>query len=496
MRISKGLKNSLMGFLSQFITIGVGIIIPRLVLVNLGSEANGLLNSIGNVLSYLSLLEAGVGMASLQVLYRPAAEANHKRVNEIMAATDYYYKRSGMWYAIIILIISVVYSLYVKTSFPRSIVFSVVVLAGVPSIINYLFQGKLRILLMAEGKNYVITIITTIFSVLSSVLKAGLLVSGVGIIGVQILHFSLALAQMIVYEIYFKKYYPWLDIKVQPDLHAISQRNAVLVHQLSDFVFNHVDVLLLTIFTDLKVVSVYSMYIMIYGMVKYVAVTFSDGYLYTLGQNLNNKEKFIKIFDIYEVVNMSMTFAVFCIGYNLMLPFLSIYTRGVIDINYVDPKINYLMVSFYLLQNARKSSLTMIQISQKFEETKWWALAEVAVNIVSSVILVYFWGIYGVLAGSLIALLFRSFEIITYASRLLDRIPWITGLRWITCVGLFISLSALISKINISSSNYASLIIKGVVYSIIILFAYLLSIAVLYRKQFLDIIMLVKARRR
>ena len=109
MRISKGLKNSLMGFLSQFITIGVGIIIPRLVLVNLGSEANGLLNSIGNVLSYLSLLEAGVGMASLQVLYRPAAEANHKRVNEIMAATDYYYKRSGMWYAIIILIISVVY---------------------------------------------------------------------------------------------------------------------------------------------------------------------------------------------------------------------------------------------------------------------------------------------------------------------------------------------------------------------------------------------------
>ena len=496
MRISKGLKNTLMSFLSQFITIGIGVIIPRLVLVNLGSEANGLLNSIGNVLSYLSLLEAGVGVASLQVLYRPAAEKDYKRVNEIMAATDYYYKRSGMWYAIIVLIISVVYSMYIKTSFSKTTVFAVVVLAGIPSIINFLFQGKLRIFLMAEGKNYVITIITTIFSVLSSVIKAVLLVSGVGIIGVQVLHFCIASAQMLAYEIYFKKKYPWINMKAHPDLQAVSQRNAVLIHQISDFVFNNIDVLLLTIFTDLKVVSVYSMYVMIYGMVKYVAVTFSDGYIYALGQNFNNKKRFNIIFDIYEVFNMTMTFAVFCIGYNLMLPFLSIYTRGVIDINYVDPKINFLMVSFYLLQNARKSSLTMIHLSQKFEETKWWALAEATVNLVSSVVLVYFFGMYGVLAGSLIALIFRSFEIIMDASKLLERVPWITGLRWVTCVGLFIILSILVSNINISSPNYLTLVLKGVVYSIIIFFTYLLSIVLFHRKQFLDFVMLIKARRR
>ena len=51
MPTSKGLKNAGFGILAQILTISIGIIIPRLVLVNLGSEANGLLSSVGNILT-------------------------------------------------------------------------------------------------------------------------------------------------------------------------------------------------------------------------------------------------------------------------------------------------------------------------------------------------------------------------------------------------------------------------------------------------------------
>ena len=77
MNSTKGLKNITYGMLSQFITIALGIIIPRLVLVNLGSEANGLLNSTASILSYMSLLEAGVGTATLQALYKPITEGEY-----------------------------------------------------------------------------------------------------------------------------------------------------------------------------------------------------------------------------------------------------------------------------------------------------------------------------------------------------------------------------------------------------------------------------------
>lgn len=65
MNSKKSLTNILSNILRQVLTLGLGIIIPRLVLVNLGSESSGLLNSINQILAYITLLEAGVGTASL-----------------------------------------------------------------------------------------------------------------------------------------------------------------------------------------------------------------------------------------------------------------------------------------------------------------------------------------------------------------------------------------------------------------------------------------------
>ena len=60
----KSAYNILTSVLGQAITIILGVVIPRLVLVNLGSENNGLLSSITQVLGYASLLEAGVGLVT------------------------------------------------------------------------------------------------------------------------------------------------------------------------------------------------------------------------------------------------------------------------------------------------------------------------------------------------------------------------------------------------------------------------------------------------
>ena len=57
----KGILNVSFGIINLIITISLGLVIPRLTLVNLGSETNGLLSSINRMLQYAILLEAGVG---------------------------------------------------------------------------------------------------------------------------------------------------------------------------------------------------------------------------------------------------------------------------------------------------------------------------------------------------------------------------------------------------------------------------------------------------
>lgn len=467
---SRGIKNAGFGILAQIITFAVGIVIPRLVLVNLGSEANGLLSSVGNILTYMSLLEAGVGTATLQALYKPCATKDRDSANSIMAATDYFYRRTGTIYLFIVLALSVGYTFAVRTEMSRLDVFAVVLLSGLSGVISYFFQGKFKIFLSAEGRNYVNTNIVTIIHVVGSIAKAVLLYTGFGVVAVQISAFALNLVQMTVYTLYMKRHYPWLNVRVKPDLDAISQRNAVLVHQISGLIFSNTDVLLLTVFAGLKQVSVYSMYAMIYGMVKSLAVVLYNSYTYALGQSYNtDRQRFYRMFDAFEVATMMVTFSLYCICRVLMNPFLELYTAGVNDIRYVDPYLPWLFAVFYLLHNGRTSSGTVIEIAQHFSQTRWRSILESSINLTVSVICVNRFGIYGVLMGTIAALLYRTNDMIIYASRILGRSCWITYRRWLLNLALFFALSFALDQISLPAANYLQLLLTAVVVSIAVI---------------------------
>lgn len=484
LNFSRGLKNAGFGILSQILTISVGIIIPRLVLVNLGSEANGLLSSIGNILAYMSLLEAGVGTATLQALYKPCAINDQKSINSIMAATDYFYRRTGRIYLLIVFALSIGYSLFVKSSLSRIDIFLVVLFAGISGVLSYYFQGKYKILLTAEGKSYLNTNIVTIIQILTNITKAILLYIGFGVVAVQVSGFVFNIAQISVYIIYMRRCYPWLNMEVKPDLEAINQRNAVLIHQISGLIFSNTDVLLLTLFTSLKEVSVYTMYAMIYGMVKALAVVLYDSYTYALGQVYNiNRKRFLKLFDAYEILTLIITFSLYCICRYLMNPFLAIYTSGVNDISYVNPYLPWLFAVFYLLHNGRTSSATVINIAQRFQDTKWRSIFESIINITVSVVCVIRFGIYGVLLGTIAALLYRSNDMIIYAARILKRSCWITYKRWILNITVFAVVSWILDRINISSSNYYQLLISAICVSLFTISIFVLINALVEREN-------------
>ena len=121
----KSAYNILSSVLSQVFAIALGIIIPRLYLLSYGSEVNGLLNSVTQIYTYLALLEAGVGTATLQALYKPVARGDEQTISEIMAATNKFYKRTGTIYFLAVVVLSVGYPLVIKSDIPFTTVFAV-----------------------------------------------------------------------------------------------------------------------------------------------------------------------------------------------------------------------------------------------------------------------------------------------------------------------------------------------------------------------------------
>ena len=87
MRTKKVIINFLTDAFPQIIIMALGFFKIKLFLNYLGEDLLGLYQLYGQIVSYLVLVEGGVGSAMLFRLYKPIHDHDKKKVNEIMAAS-------------------------------------------------------------------------------------------------------------------------------------------------------------------------------------------------------------------------------------------------------------------------------------------------------------------------------------------------------------------------------------------------------------------------
>ena len=82
-RVSQTKLNIVSAVLLQLVTGICGLILPRFVLLNFGSEANGLVASVTQLLGYTVLLEGGIGGVMRAALYKPLANEDEEGISGI-----------------------------------------------------------------------------------------------------------------------------------------------------------------------------------------------------------------------------------------------------------------------------------------------------------------------------------------------------------------------------------------------------------------------------
>lgn len=494
MKTKRSILNIASGLVSQIVTIALAFFIPRLIMMNYGSEANGLVVSVLQIISYLSLLEAGVGAASLQALYRPVSREDRGRINAILTATSTYYKRTGILYFFAIIVLAVLYPFFVRTQIDTPSVMLIVVLSGLGGAINYYFQGKYKVLLLAEGKSYVQSSVITIGNILNSLLRIVLLLQGVSIVAVTATYFVVTVLQIVYYHWYIRKHYRWIDLNATPDYEAIGQKNSVMVHELSYLIFRNTDVLVLTLFTNLKIVSIYVMYNMIYTIVDNFVQTFNGSIKFALGQSyFENKKKFMRMYDAYETYFIGLVFAILSITTLLVLPFMRLYTAGIDDIDYIDYGLPLLFAASKLLINARSPVDNVIDIAGHFSNTQGRSILESVINLTVSLACVARFGMYGVLMGTIAALLYRSLDMIVYANRrLMDRSPWPTLRKWGICAIVFAAVHAVSQRYELPIHSYGTFALWAAIAAVVILPLYFGVLSATEREAFAYMMDMVK----
>ena len=176
---------------------------------------------------------------------------------------------------------------------------------------------------------------------------------------------------------------------------------------------------ILTIFTDAKVISVYTVYYLVIGKIKNIMQSFTNGLEAAFGNMWAKKEMdaIQRNFRIFEFFMFSFVAIIFsCVGV-LIIPFVSEYTKGITDVNYIRYSLAGLITITEAVYCVRQPYLTLVQATGFYKETKNGAMLEALINIVSSIILVQFININGVIVGTLIANTFRTIQYALFISK-------------------------------------------------------------------------------
>lgn len=482
--------NLLSGVFYQVVLIVLSFLLPRLYLENFGSEVNGVLSTIKQIFAYMTLLESGVGLATTQALYKPVAENNHNKVSSVISATNKYYVKIGVLYALIVLIIALFYEFLVPTSIAAGVVFGIVILTALPSLFSYFVQLKYRILMEVDGRKYVITNSETVLQLLSNAGKIIVLVFTDNLLLMQFVYCLLSLMQLVYVYIHAKRRYTWLNTKAEPDYEAVSQRKSVLVHQISAMVFNNTDVLLLSFLCDFKVVSVYTIYNIFFSQVQTFVTSVISGFSFALGQMFHtNREKFMKVFNVYETFYIMATFIIYTLMAVFLLPLIQIYTQGINDANYTNVYLVLLFVIMNLLANGKLPSNHVLEFSGKFEETRSHAIWEMVINIVVSVVAILKWGICGAIIGTIVALLYRGTMVIYYSNKkVLERTVFDTYKIWLVNGGVFVVIMLIFFVDSFSGLSFINLLIKGIIHSLWIVPLYFVVNFVFFKDAFKNLL--------
>lgn len=492
MRSKKALKNIIVSFLLQIITIICGFVIPKITIQHFGSSVNGLVSSIAQFLAYITLLESGVGPVVKAALYKPIAEKNNKQIANVLKASEKFFKTIAGIFIIYIIILCVIYPTIINDEFDSLFTISLLLIISISTFSEYFFGMTYKLFLHADQKSYIVSGIQIITTILNAIVVVMLIKFGCNIQSVKLASALIFIFRPIIQNIYVKKKYN-INFKEADTNYQLEKKWDGLAQHIASVVHENTDVAILTIFSTMTEVSVYSVYLLVVNGIKNLVLAFTGGIDASFGDMIakNEKETLNKSFKSYELFYFTTITIFFACTMLLIVPFVEVYTEGITDVNYSRPLFAFLIVLAEFVFSIRLPYNAITLAAGHFKETKKGAWIEAGINIIVSIILVIKFGIVGVAIGTLIAMLVRTIEFIIYASKnILERniLECIKRITIVIIQLILINVFNLIFLNNFKVNTYLDWIIYAIITAIVVSIIVLSINVIVYKDDLKDAI--------
>lgn len=499
MTSKRTLINVIVSGIYQVIAIICGLITPRLLLTAFGSTYYGAFSSVTQFLGIISMLSMGIPGASRLELYKLLLVKDEKGISKVVKATQKYSQKVSV---IIILYSGILYLIFPHISNSdlsaiENALIIVIVAAGLFA--EYFFGMSYYNVIDADQKQYIRFILKIITTIANTSLVAILIYLGCNVFVVKFgSSIVFAFSPFVVY-MYVKKVYH-IDSNVDADMSVIPERKNVLIHAISSFVYEHVDVFVLTIFMDLKYVSIYTVYHVVIHYLRLLLEIFTSDMETVFGKLwlTKNNDRLCVLFNVYETFACIFICTVFTTAGLMILPFVSLYTAGVHDINYIYADFGILIVLSEALYCVRDPYRILIQATGSYDQTKVGVILEATMNLFLSVILTFVIGMNGILIGTVISTLLTILQFSWYSEiNLLGRTYtlFLKRLLWIVITYSLVLIICLnIRIIDLSNINtWIQWFKNGIIVFSIAVIVTLCSVMIFYKEDIMLVVERLKS---
>ena len=409
-RVKKTMLNAKINLICYFASFITAFFTRKILLDHLGAEFIGFTGTVGSLLSFLGLAELGVGTAIGYVLYKPIADGNKFKINEIISVLGYLYRIIGL----VILSLGVIGSLFLPLIFPNTNIPLGVIYFGfyaylTSSMIGY-FVNYRTALLSADQRNYIVTgyfqVTTTCKVILQMVLAI--------YFGSFYIYFAVELIGGIINAIilYWKidQTYPWLKSEIKlgkqlfkkyPEITKYTKQ--IFAHRVGGLVQNQLPPFLIYSFVSLPMVALYSNYTILTQKLEGLISGVINSTGAAIGNLIaeGNKERILKVFrELLAIRIFVASIAASCI-YTFASPLIVVWLGEEYILN------GYTVALIAILSGLgiARGVLDQFCYGCGLFADVWAPYAESLIMVIFAVAGGYYYGLPGVLCGPLVSII-------------------------------------------------------------------------------------------
>lgn len=407
-RTARVIQNAKVALFFYCINLILQFFSRKIFLDYLGAELLGLNTTAQNLLQFLNIAESGIGAAIAFALYNPLSKGNKQEINDIVSLQGWLYRWVGLFVITGALILMALFPwFFAKAEVPLLYVYLAFIAFLISSLLGYFVNYK-TVVLSADQKEYKIILDSQGFNSVKIIIQMFLVCTlSQGYLWWLLLEVvtSAFISIRLTYRV--RSEYSWLKTDFININGLKKQYSSILIktkqlffHKIASFVLSQTTPLIIYFFSSLSLVGIYGNYLVIMNGCLYLMDALTRGLSASVGNLVaeSSNEHIKKAF--LELVSLKIFFSGWILFCLLLLSesFMEIWVGK----EYLLPKEPLVIMStMYFIQMSRVSDMFLAAYGL-FKDI-WAPIVEACLSLFLSVFLGYFFGLSGILFGTLVS---------------------------------------------------------------------------------------------